>query len=336
MQKLKKNVRTNVSKHYEIMQSPFYKLSTKRRLAALLDFSLKELCLFIKAIGSYYSEYNYQKRALVDHPLFAIKSRKIQQQKSELERVHRKIYKYLDRMAVPVYLHSAIKGKSYETNASVHKDADIVYKLDIKSFYPSIKEKTVRRFFVDTMLCPGDVADALAQICCFNKIIPTGSCLSPILSFWVNKDMFDELYYLGLMNNTNMTLYVDDIVFSGEKITRSMMYEIDCIVKKYGYIPHKKKLYKKSQAKIVTGMAIVNNELEIPHKRRAKIRILVKALQNENRQRKKDKLSDSLWGMVSGVKRIDPDLALYGACSVSNLSIQHKKRFVTLINNCSN
>ncbi|MHC1710907.1 MAG: reverse transcriptase family protein [Solidesulfovibrio sp.] len=322
-------------KDYELTQSPFYKLSTKRKLSALLDFTPKELLCFIKVINSYYSVYSYSKPAIVNHPLFVAKPREIQQQKSELERVHRKIYKYINRIAIPNYLQSAIKGRSYETNAEVHKNSDFVYRVDLKGFYKNIKEEFVRRFFVDTMLCPGDVAFVLARICCFNKIMPTGSCLSPILSFWVNKNMFDELYHFANMNNMIMTLYIDDIIFSGKNITRQLMYEIDCIVKKHRYTPHKKKLYGKDQAKIVTGLAIVEGRLAIPHKRRAKMRILLRAFENEKCQKKKNKLENCLWGMVSEAKRFDHELALFSAASALKLSVLYKKRFESLVKNCS-
>jgi RNA-directed DNA polymerase len=322
-------------KDYELTQSPFYKLSTKRKLSALLDFTPKEFLRFIKVINNYYSVYNYRKPAIVNHPLFETNPREIQQQKSELERVHRKIYKYINRIAIPDYLQSAIKGRSYETNAEVHKNSDFVYRVDLKGFYKNIKEEFVRRFFMDTMLCPGDVASALARICCFNKIMPTGSCLSPILSFWVNKNMFDELHRFAKMNNMIMTLYVDDIIFSGTNITRNLMYEIDCIVKKYRYIPHKKKLYGKGRVKIVTGLAIVDGRLAIPHRRRAKMRILLRAFEDEKCQKKKDKLENSLWGMVSEAKRFDHGLALFSAASALNLSVLHKNRFESLVKNCS-
>src|SRR6185437_15910064 len=48
------------------------------------------------------------------------KARPIQWPKRRLQAVHARIHKLLSRVAVPKYLHSAVRGKSYVSNAAAH------------------------------------------------------------------------------------------------------------------------------------------------------------------------------------------------------------------------
>ncbi|ORU21299.1 hypothetical protein ACC93_10175, partial [Francisella tularensis subsp. holarctica] len=44
-----------------------------------------------------------------------------------------------------------------------------------------------------------------------------GSCVSQILSFYCNKEMFDEVYKYSKERNITFTLYVDDLSFSSSQ-----------------------------------------------------------------------------------------------------------------------
>src|SRR5687768_9339222 len=48
------------------------------------------------------------------------KDRAIQEPKRELQRIHRRVHDLLSRVQVPDYLHSAVAGKSYLSNAAAH------------------------------------------------------------------------------------------------------------------------------------------------------------------------------------------------------------------------
>ncbi|NDV19587.1 hypothetical protein GO013_09165 [Pseudodesulfovibrio sp. JC047] len=110
--------------------------------------------------------------------------------------------------------------------------------------------------------------------------------------------MFDELSFFSKSHGLTMTLYVDDVTFSGNKIPKKNCFEIDKIIAHYGYKPHKQKLYSTKKTKIVTGLALCKDRLDIPNKRRGKIRILLKEIVREQNTEKKEKLCNSLVGMT--------------------------------------
>ena len=90
--------------------------------------------------------------------------RMVQEPSAVLQKLHRSIHKYLSRVDVPTYLHSAVKGHSYLTNAKVHTNCDSLIKIDIKKFFPSVPQRLVKNFFYDTLNCEVDVAGLLANL----------------------------------------------------------------------------------------------------------------------------------------------------------------------------
>jgi len=110
--------------------------------------------------------------------------------------------------------------------------------------------------------------------------------------------MFDQLSTFSKSHNLAMTLYVDDVTFSGQKLSKETSFNIDKIIASYGYKPHKQRLYTGNKAKVITGLALCNNRLDIPNKRRGKIRVMIEAINAEKNADKKEKLCNSLVGMT--------------------------------------
>ena len=116
--------------YYDLNQSPLYKLTTKRKLAALFNISTKELLTLASR------EDNYR--------VFQInrssgKPRTVEVPKPHLERVHHRLFLLLSRITPPQFLHSGVKGRSYITNAEVNIGAHRLVKLDIKKMKNMLK-----------------------------------------------------------------------------------------------------------------------------------------------------------------------------------------------------
>ncbi|WP_274930934.1 hypothetical protein, partial [Francisella tularensis] len=64
-----------------------------------------------------------------------------------------------------------------------------------------------------------------------------GSCVSQILSFYCNKDMFDEVYKYSKERNINFTLYVDDLSFSSSQNfdAKEIISKVNKILHRNGY-----------------------------------------------------------------------------------------------------
>lgn len=126
-----------IPKNYEIERSPLYRLASRRKLSELLRIDLAKLEDLEK------SALHRQYRIFTDKA----SKRLITEPVNDLLQVHRQLLKFFRRITPPDYMHSAVKKRSYKTNAEQHLQSTQILKIDIRSFYPSVKFDYVYRFF---------------------------------------------------------------------------------------------------------------------------------------------------------------------------------------------
>ena len=153
-----------------------------------------------------------------------------------------------------------------------------IINIDITYFYPSTSKAKVQAFFGYTLQYPTDIAKYISEICTVKNSLPTGSPLSSALAFWANKSMFDEIYRVAKSRSITMTVYVDDISFTGRAVNRNFLKKIIQIIEKYRHKIKKEKIkfFPENSIKFVTGVAIVNGNLQPAHKHYRDIRVLQK------------------------------------------------------------
>ena len=85
------------------------------------------------------------------------------------------------------------------------------------------------------------------------------------LAFWANIRMFNELENLSIKHDVSMTVYVDDLTFSGDNTNKLFRSCVNRIISKHGHTMHptKTKLYKAEQPKLITGVVVKGNELKV-------------------------------------------------------------------------
>lgn len=244
---------------YPRNQSIFYKVTSPKMLADRLRVTLddlNELC----AASDNYKRWTDKKTG-----------RHIQEPKPKLDKVHRRVAALLAKIDTPDYLHSAIKGRSYITNASGHFVDTGCVKIDVRKFYPSVRSQAVHHFFLDRMLCTGDVAGILTKLLTVDGHLPTGSSSSPILSYFAYEDMFEAFAALAEANGCIMTVYVDDVVFTGIGATRGLLYAARKVFACYRLYGHKTKLFRPGQPRIITGVAVTKEGMKLPNRRQKRI-----------------------------------------------------------------
>ncbi|ABQ55827.1 reverse transcriptase family protein [Legionella pneumophila] len=252
--KQKKNKIITKNKCYPIKDSVFYKLSSKGRLANLLSSTVQELKSLTK--NDQYHCFTQLKRG---------KTRLIQEPLPKLDKIHSRIASLLCRIETVDGLHSGCKGRSNISNAKAHVGVGKkVITLDIKSFFPSTKRSSVFYFFNNTMSCSPDIADLLSQLCTYEGYIPTGSRLSMQLAYFSNKRMFDEMEQAASECGAIMTIYVDDLTFSGAELSRNFIKRLEFIAKKYGHKiqSSKTRFYSENEVKLITGVAVIGEQLK--------------------------------------------------------------------------
>lgn len=256
MKKRKKLKISTKNKSYDFIDSPFYKLKSKLKLAAVLGVAISDLSLLKKDEDNYSIFEQLSKKG---------KPRKIQKPIDALDIVHTRIASLLSRIALPAYLHSGKKGFSNVSNAKAHLNSEKMMTSDVKAFFPSTSRTMIFSFFLTVMKMSSDVADILSHICTCHGQLPTGSRISMPLAFFANSRMFSEINGLCQKLQVKMTVYVDDLTFSGEKVNRLFCSVIKRIITKHGHVMHptKTRLYAADMPKLVTGIIVSGNVLKV-------------------------------------------------------------------------
>lgn len=240
-------------------QSILYKVTSPQMLADRLLISRGELDALLADADPY--------KRWIDKK----SGRAIQEPRPRLAKVHRRIAKLLGGIDTPPYLHSAKKGRSYISNAAAHSVDDGCVKIDVRKFYPSARVQAVYHFFLDRMACDGDVAGMLAKLLTVDGHLPTGSSASPIVSYFAYEDLFHELAVLAEVSGCKMTVYVDDIVFTGAGATPRLLFEARKAIGKRHLHGHKTKVFRPGQPRIITGVAVTKSGFRLPNRRQVDI-----------------------------------------------------------------
>lgn len=234
------------------------------------------------------------------------KRRQIQEPKRRLQWVHRRIHNLLARVQVPDYLHSAVRGRSYLSNAAAHDATAATIKIDVRKFFPSVPRVAIFAFFHERLRCRRDVAGLLADLLTFSTKLPTGSSASPIIAYYAFKPMFDEISRFAAAKELTMTCYVDDMCLSGRATHKGTLFELRKIIARHGLKSHKTRIFSPSQAKIITGVCNTAEGQRIPNRLHLKIKNSFVALAEATSPKEKDKALTSLLGRLDAAGQIDP------------------------------
>jgi hypothetical protein len=294
-----------MSKEYPINQSRLFKLSNKRKLAELLKVPTAEMqsaCVGPNRYRLWPTPQKYPSNA----PELHQKSRDIEEPTESLKAIQDRLAKLLARIETPQYLFSAKKGRSYLSNASSHTGSGQAIRIDIKGFYKNARDRFVRRFFLNDLQCDTGIAHILTVLLCWDGHLPTGSPASPIISYFAYRPMFDELHALALSIGATMTVYIDDIVFSGEQVNGSLIPKAKGIINRYWLKGHKISVFRKNQTRIITGVAVrPDGQLLIPNKRHRKIRVLEREYRNATNPNHREIYRKALIGQYREGSRLE-------------------------------
>lgn len=187
------------------------------------------------------------------------------------------------------YLHSAVKQRSYHTNAQVHIGDRYVFAIDLKDFYPSVTKYKLYLFFKEKFNLSPDIA-------MFYSVLSTcksddgsyrlgqGLSQSSTLAYLVNYSLFNYLYVLSRDNDIQMSIYVDDVVFSSKKkIPQSFIDRLFGIIKGNDMLIKRQKVhnYKKESVKKITGVYINGNKTRVANNKHYEFHIQYKYLKNK-------------------------------------------------------
>lgn len=89
----------------------------------------------------------------------------------------------LDKVSLPKCVHGGVRGCSVVTNARPHVNKEIVFTLDLKDFYPSVRPRAVYAIFTALGFGP-EAARVLTEITTWDNHVPQGVVTSTALANW--------------------------------------------------------------------------------------------------------------------------------------------------------
>ena len=186
------------------------------------------------------------------------------------------------------YLHSAVKQRSYNTNAQVHVGNKYVFAIDLKDFYPSVTKYKLYLFFKNEFNVSSDIAMIYAVLSSCKSDEGTyklgqGLSQSSTLAFLVNYRLFNYLYYYSKENNIEMSIYVDDVIFSSDSpISQIFIDKLFGIIKGNDMSIKRDKVhnYKNDSIKKITGVYVNGKKTRVANNKHYELDTQYKYLKN--------------------------------------------------------
>lgn len=219
-------------------------VSSRTELARLLRISPLRLAAFYNgqrppvAVDSKQEHYHYRwlPKRYGNHRLIEIPKERLK----EVQTLIRKLI--LDHIPAHPAASAFVKGLSIRDAVAMHVGQDVLFRIDLKDFFPSIGIGKVRRLF-RFVGYPIDVADCLAALCTnvapmsiltllpeqqyagperLAKLyqlphLPQGAPTSPALSNLVSYRLDARLTGLARCFGAKYSRYADDLMFSGDR-----------------------------------------------------------------------------------------------------------------------
>ncbi|MGX7200601.1 reverse transcriptase family protein [Enterococcus nangangensis] len=166
-----------------------------------------------------------------------------------------------------------IPNVSIRDNVRFHKGQKQVLKLDITNFFESISEKYVYKIFKKVGYTDA-LSVMLSKLCTLKGSLPQGASTSSYISNLVLNDFDRAISSYCLERKIRYTRYADDLTFSGNFDSKSLINIVSFKLKSLGLSLNKEKtrLLKQNQSQMVTGI-VVNEKIQVSQKYRKKIRL---------------------------------------------------------------
>lgn len=290
---LKRELRRNPSQKYALEASPLWELGGPNKLAALLKMSIEEVRSVSKA-----PTYNFFDEASKKP---GKEPRHIQEPTGLTLHLQYQFVKLLDRIVRPGFLHSATKKRSHVTNAEAHLGTNPVVCTDIQKFYENTTRAHVKAFLRNDLGWPIDLAGMMANALTVAGHLPTGSAVSPLLSYLTHRRLFAEIEKICLAKGCAVTLFVDDITVSGKHATLTLLRSIKRVLLRAGLVAHKDRSASAGSAVVITGAVREGAKLRLRNKHR-------KSMLDSLEQFEAGDLTiqESLGSKIAAAKCVDP------------------------------
>jgi RNA-directed DNA polymerase len=225
-------------------------------------------------------------------------------------------------------------GTSIVDNALLHADADIVVRIDLKDFFPSISFPRVRGYFASLGYNPG-ISSVLGLLCTDaprvrlthgsathvvavgERGLPQGACTSPELANLIAGKLDRRLAGLAAHSEWTYSRYADDLVFSTSADAASphrLIRAVSTIIDDEGFVinSEKTRVMRSPNRQMVTGL-VVNDGVRLSRRDVRRIRSFLHHCETEGLDAVSARLGKDARAMALGyvayVHMVSPDVA---------------------------
>lgn len=187
--------------------------------------------------------------------------------------------KILNLITVPDYIYAFEIGKNIPEMAQKHTNKKVVVSLDLKDFFPSIRQSVIKDYFISQGYGEAP-ALTLAELCTYKYFVPQGALTSPKLSNIITATTFGpSVKEYCDQHDWTVTIYADDITISSDSYIENVgnvITEIQNIVNLHGFrINHRKtKVMSDKTRQWVCGV-VTNVKTNLLRRDRLRLRAIV-------------------------------------------------------------
>src|SRR5262249_44924042 len=143
----------------------------------------------------------------------------------------------------------------------------------------------------------------LTRLSCWKGHLPTGSPLSPILSFYAHMDVWEKIAEHGKAEKCKVSVYIDDVTISGPKVSDELMWKIKQEIGRAGLKYHKEKIFTQGWSEI-TGIIPRDGKLQAPNRTLKEMHELRKSIRSQKNADEKKKLIQKLKSYETHIRQI--------------------------------
>ena len=234
------------------------------------------------------------------------KKRKIEAPCPELKAMQASLAKVLQDRVLSDSAHGFVVGRSPLTNAMNHLSQRYVLNIDVKDFFPSIKQRRFIQLVGDRFDPP--LLEWISYICFWKGALPQGAPTSPVLSNIYLSKVDERMEALAQKKGLRYSRYADDLTFSGNDSLKAdmavVLKEVDQTLRSLCLIRNEKKtkLMPYYQRQVVTGIVVNGDKTTLSGKIKQEWLKLMKEKSCES-------LSATELGYLGYIKSVD--LAFY-------------------------
>lgn len=295
---------------YSLKDSPFYKLESRKELAALLRVSQETLVDLSSGRVLYVRKWKHKK---LDQwlqnppgPEKADQYRPIDIPEPALKSIQRRIAQLLARVEPPDFLFSPVKGRSYVENAARHVGSRAFWLLDVADYFPSCSSNNVARFFRRELECSPDVTAVMLRLTTLTNCLPQGSPCSPILAFYCNRPMWLAVEKCVVAAGCKMSLYADDITISGVIIRGATIWEIKKVIHGSGLrLKRSKEVSLIDSPADITGVIVKPDGTHLPNRQLKKLNELKEERAVTRNPKMRARLENQIAGRIAQRRQVE-------------------------------